>query len=201
MKKLGIKETSIRLLPIFLVSIILIVFSIVFNNGNLSTKKVLDILYEAVAAGFLEELVFRKIILGKLLKKNKKSYLKYIFIVGIGFGLVHFINITDPEYDLISVITQVLSASVAGIMFGFVYYHTNSFLLCAITHTIYDIGAMLSTQVFSSSSFLEDILSNSVIMIINLIIIISFFVKNKTLKNILILFGVCISFLMILFLH
>ena len=201
MKKLGIKETSIRLLPIILVSIILIVFCIVFNNGNLSTEKILDILYEAVAAGFLEELVFRKIILGKLLKKNEKNYLKYIFIVGIGFGLVHFINITNPEYDLVSVITQVLSASVAGIMFGLVYYHTNSFLLCAITHTIYDIGAMLSTQVFSSSSFLEDILSNSLIMIINLIIIISFFVKNKTLKNILILLGVCISFLMILFLH
>ena len=143
MKKRDIKGTIVRLLPIIVISTVLIVYNVVVNYDSITSKKILEILMNATLAGVGEELVFRKILLGFLLKKNEDKYIKYIIICGMIFGVIHLSNLFYGA-PVVGVICQVIAAFMAGIMFGFVYYNSRSFILCATIHTFYDIAALMS---------------------------------------------------------
>lgn len=178
--RLGMKETIKRIIPLIILSFAFIIFSVFMYNKYITLDRMGNILIESIAAGVIEELVFRKLILGKMLEKKPKKYLQSIIITAGLFGLIHLINLTSSEYNLLSVIIQVVSASVAGIMFGLMYYHSRSYLLCAATHSLYDIGAfmtMLRANNLYATTF--DIPSELIIIAIIGLIIRSFFIKNK----------------------
>lgn len=88
------------------------------------------ILVHVVWAGIGEELIYRRIIFGEILKKNK--VLAYIISVVL-FALAH--NSTE----------QIIQATFLAIILCIVYHITNSISLCLILHIIYNSLGMLVT--------------------------------------------------------
>lgn len=75
-----------------------------------------------ILAPILEEILFRGIILEAFLKKYDIS--KAILFSALLFGIVHF----NPP--------QILSASISGLILGWVYYRTKSLLPCIFMHFV-----------------------------------------------------------------
>lgn len=196
MKKRNIKETIIRLLPIIVISIVLIVYNAIVNYDSITSKKILEILRDATLAGVGEELIFRKLLLGLMLKKNEDKYKTYIIICGLIFGVIHLSNLFNGA-EVSGVICQVVAASMAGIMFGFAYYHCRSFILCASIHALYDIAALMS-NIGGPVTTTQEIIETVIITALVSTIIAAFVVKKKNIKNILLILGIILSFTIIL---
>lgn len=196
MKKRDIKGAIVRLLPIIVISLVLIVYNVIVNYDSITSKKILEILMNATLAGVGEELVFRKILLGFMLKKNEDKYITYIIICGVLFGVVHLSNLFYGA-PVVDVICQVIVASMAGIMFGFVYYNSRSFILCALIHTFYDIAALMST-IGGQETSMQVIIETVIITALVSTIIAAFISKKKNIQNILLALGIILAFTIIL---
>lgn len=196
MKKRDIKGAIVRLLPIIVISLVLIVYNVIVNYDSITSKKILDILMNATLAGVGEELIFRKILLGFMLKKNEDKYITYIIICAALFGVVHLSNLFYGA-PVVDVICQVISASMAGIMFGFVYYNSRSFILCALIHTLYDIAALMST-IGGQETSMQVIIETVIITALVSTIIAAFISKKKNVQNILLALGIILAFSIIL---
>lgn len=196
MKKRDIKGAIVRLLPIIVISLVLIVYNVIVNYDSITSKKIFEILMDATLAGVGEELIFRKILLGFMLKKNEDKYITYIIICAALFGVVHLSNLFYGA-PVVDVICQVISASMAGIMFGFVYYNSRSFILCALIHTLYDIAALMST-IGGQETSMQVIIETVIITALVSTIIAAFISKKKNVQNILIALGIILAFTIIL---
>lgn len=196
MKKRDIKGTIVRLLPIVIISIVLIVYNVIINYDSITSKKILEILRNAILAGVGEELIFRKLLLGFMLKKNENNYITYIIICGLIFGVIHLSSLFyGAEFS--GVICQVVAASMAGIMFGFAYYYSRSFILCALIHAFYDIAALMS-NIGGQGTATQEIIETVIITALVSTIIAAFAVKKKNIRNILLVLGIILSFTIIL---
>lgn len=196
MKKRDIKGAIVRLLPIIVISLVLIVYNVIVNYDSITSKKIFEILMDATLAGVGEELIFRKILLGFMLKKNEDKYITYIIICAALFGVVHLSNLFYGA-PVVDVICQVISASMAGIMFGFVYYNSRSFILCALIHTLYDIAALMST-IGGQETSMQMIIETVIITALVSTIIAAFISKKKNVQNILLALGIILAFTIIL---
>jgi membrane protease YdiL (CAAX protease family) len=196
MRKRDIKGAIVRLLPIIVISLVLIVYNVIVNYDSITSKKIFEILMNATLAGVGEELIFRKILLGFMLKKNEDKYITYIIICAALFGVVHLSNLFYGA-PVVDVICQVISASMAGIMFGFVYYNSRSFILCALIHTLYDIAALMST-IGGQETSMQVIIETVIITALVSTIIAAFISKKKNVQNILIALGIILAFTIIL---
>jgi membrane protease YdiL (CAAX protease family) len=196
MKKRDIKGAIVRLLPIIVISLVLIVYNVIVNYDSITSKKIFEILMDATLAGVGEELIFRKILLGFMLKKNEDKYITYIIICAALFGVVHLSNLFYGA-PVVEVICQVISASMAGIMFGFVYYNSRSFILCALIHTLYDIAALMST-IGGQETSMQVIIETVIITALVSTIIAAFISKKKNVQNILLALGIILAFTIIL---
>lgn len=196
MKKRDIKGAIFRLLPIIVISLVLIVYNVIVNYDSITSKKILEILMNATLAGVGEELIFRKILLGFMLKKNEDKYITYIIICGVLFGVVHLSNLFYGA-PAVGVICQVIAASMAGIMFGFVYYNCRSFILCATIHTFYDIAALMS-NIGGQETSIQVIIETVIITALVSTIIAAFISKKKNIQNILLALGIILAFTIIL---
>ena len=196
MKKRDIKGAIVRLLPIIVISLVLIVYNVIVNYDSITSKKIFEILMDATLAGVGEELIFRKILLGFMLKKNEDKYITYIIICAALFGVVHLSNLFYGA-PVVDVICQVISASMAGIMFGFVYYNSRSFILCALIHTLYDIAALMST-IGGQETSMQMIIETVIITALVSTIIAAFISKKKNIQNILLALGIILAFTIIL---
>ena len=196
MKKRDIKGAIVRLLPIIVISLVLIVYNVIVNYDSITSKKIFEILMDATLAGVGEELIFRKILLGFMLKKNEDKYITYIIICAALFGVVHLSNLFYGA-PVVDVICQVISASMAGIMFGFVYYNSRSFILCALIHTLYDIAALMST-IGGQETSMQAIIETVIITALVSTIIAAFISKKKNIQNILLALGIILAFTIIL---
>lgn len=196
MKKRDIKGAIVRLLPIIVISLVLIVYNVIVNYDSITSKKILEILMNATLAGVGEELIFRKILLGFMLKKNEDKYITYIIICAALFGVVHLSNLFYGA-PFVDVICQVIAASMAGIMFGFVYYNSRSFILCAVIHTFYDIAALMS-NIGGQETSMQVIIETVIITALVSTIIAAFISKKKNIQNILLALGIILAFSIIL---
>lgn len=196
MKKRDIKGAIVRLLPIIVISLVLIVYNVIVNYDSITSKKIFEILMDATLAGVGEELIFRKILLGFMLKKNEDKYITYIIICAALFGVVHLSNLFYGA-PVVDVICQVISASMAGIMFGFVYYNSRSFILCALIHTLYDIAALMST-IGGQETSMQVLIETVIITALVSTIIAAFISKKKNVQNILLALGIILAFTIIL---
>ena len=195
MKKRDIKGAIVRLLPIIVISLVLIVYNVIVNYDSITSKKILEILMNATLAGVGEELIFRKILLGFMLKKNEDKYITYIIICGVLFGVVHLSNLFYGA-PVLGVICQLIASSMAGIMFGFAYYYSRSFILCALIHTFYDIAALMS-NIGGQGTATQEIIETVIITALVSTIIAAFISKKKNIQNILLVLGIILSFTII----
>lgn len=97
--------------------------------------------FYGLAAGIVEEMVFRGVIMGCLEKKC--SVKAAIFIPSVLFGMVHLIG---QDLDLISMIQVLTAGSLVGILFSLITYESHSIWNSAAVHSIWNmmiIGGVL----------------------------------------------------------
>ena len=111
------------------------------------------IFFYGLAAGFVEELVFRGVIMGCL---EKRFHLPIAVLVpSVLFGLVHIIG---NELDFVSTIQLLIAGSIVGILFSLIAYESHSIWNSAIVHGVWNmamIGGILhiGSQADSTSLF------------------------------------------------
>jgi len=107
---------------------------------------IIEILAIGLLGPFLEEIIFRGIILRRFLKTNMKVLLA-IFLQALLFGIIH-LNILQGLY-----------AFMIGIIFGLIYYWCRSIWLPVIMHALFNsISVILSN--LSPESVLMEALNN-----------------------------------------
>ncbi len=96
----------------------------------------------ALSAGVTEELVFRGILLTTLMRKadNRQSVVRVLIFSSLVFGLIHGTNIFMGA-DPVRTVLQVVSATVMGILLGYVYLLSGNILIPMVLHTIHDMIA------------------------------------------------------------
>jgi membrane protease YdiL (CAAX protease family) len=97
------------------------------------------LLLSGIIAPYCEELFFRGILSALLLRHNIR-WPAIIILSGLIFGPIHLIS---PEY----LFSQVITATLLGFYFGWVYYKTRSLVLPTILHTMVN-GLNLLLQLY-----------------------------------------------------
>lgn len=90
-----------------------------------------------MAIGFVEEFLFRGIILCEILyrlKNNKNSLFLGALISSSLFALLHLFNLTDPDKSIQGIILQVYYAFSLGIYFTALFYITKSVIINSLLH-------------------------------------------------------------------
>jgi membrane protease YdiL (CAAX protease family) len=183
MKDKKLKESIINAIPLILLSFALMIYGIILFHKDFTINNVFNVILESIIAGFAEEFIFRKLLLESALKRwGNEKYIKCILFVAILFGLVHITNLFQGA-TIPSTITQVITATLIGIVFGLIYYRTKNFLFVAILHTVFDIGAGLSNGVnMIGTKTSINYLSTGTYLLFLILLISNFFCKNKGLK-------------------
>ena len=123
--------------------------------------------------GFVEELVFRGVILNLFLdrfEKSEKGLVASILLSGLLFGSMHFANIMAGG-KLSSVFIQVVSATCLGILFGTVYAMTRNFWLVVAIHSLIDFGSLLSSGLYKSGGMVAKINQFSAVNLIGIVVL------------------------------
>ncbi|MDI6619668.1 MAG: type II CAAX endopeptidase family protein [Clostridiales bacterium] len=114
----------------------------------------LSILAIVVIAPIFEETLFRGVILRGLLKNY--GVLKALIVTSVLFGILHF-NIA-----------QLITASILGLMLGFIFIKTGSLILCILFHAL---NNGLSIIIYELSSKYKSMFSSAYIIIIPVLLI------------------------------
>jgi len=127
------------LLPIFVVLVFWIFGGTISVLQTSVSNKILvavsGIAYYSIAAGIVEEMVFRGAIMGMLEKEfNLKAA---IFVTSVLFGCVHLIGNSLPFGSAVQLI---VAGTFVGIMFSLVEYESGNFWNNAIIHALWNMS-------------------------------------------------------------
>lgn len=120
------------------------------------------IILQNVGTGFLEESIFRGILVSSLLIKldnTKNGKTLAVLISGIIFGMIHFYPILGVV-SLASASIQVILAAIIGCYFAAIYVKTKSLMSLIFLHALYDIVIQITQSILkvcSISNILETI--------------------------------------------
>lgn len=126
------------------------IFNEYLKQGNIITTIIVCI--QVIVVGpIIEELIFRKLLLGKLLEKYNNKALKPILYSSLAFGIVHF-NVL-----------QGIVAFGGGIILGLIYYHTKSIKASIFAHILNNLLVIVPDPV--------GIIMNSIYLILGIYLI------------------------------
>lgn len=129
------------LLPVIVVIAFVMIGGLwVANNVPVYDKVVIivfGVLYYSIAAGIVEEMVFRGIIMGTL--EQEYNLKVAVLIPSILFGLVHIIG---NELSILSTIQLVIAGTFVGIMFSLIEYESGNFWNNAIVHAFWNMSTI-----------------------------------------------------------
>lgn len=117
-----------------IISIIIFYFSLdnTFNNHN----KLLKFICSCLLTGSFEELFFRVFVFLSFLDIfSQKNLFKNIYLSSLFFGLIHLSNLFSKEIIALSVIAQVIFASVIGLFLFSLLIKTKNIIVPIIVHT------------------------------------------------------------------
>ena len=127
-------------------SVIFMLLFGVFNGGFNSGLALINLFVGCLLIGICEEFLCRGWLLNEFLERygnSKKGIWYSIVISGLIFGLMHIGNIFSAGQDVPSTITQVISATGTGIVFGLIYYKTKNIWSVVILHGLWDFSLFL----------------------------------------------------------
>ena len=134
-------KTMLYYMPILIMLTTNFWYGASLNCGALET--VLYIL-AMFCVGFLEEAIFRGLLFEALRKDNVKTA---IIISSVTFGIGHIINLINGSgAELIPNLLQVMYATAAGFMFVMIYYKSQSLLICAAVHGIFNATSVFANE-------------------------------------------------------
>ena len=169
-----------------------IFFLLYGGSASSNVSGVINTAIFALLVGIYEEFLCRGWLLNEFLERygeTKKGVWISIIASGIIFGLIHFINVSSNGFA--GTVTQVLSASATGILFGFIYYRTKNIWSVVFLHAYWDFMLFLAelapiTEVsanFNATNIISII--GSVLIVVSELIILLPFIKdvNAKVKN------------------
>lgn len=122
-----------------LVSVILLLTTGHWENNQLSITEIAGIVtagvfFYGLGAGFVEEMIFRGVIMSALEYRCNK----YVAIIApsVLFALVHIIG---NDLDFLSIIQLIIAGSIVGILFSLVTYESGNVWNSAILHAVWNI--------------------------------------------------------------
>ena len=152
-ENLGIPKFSIKakwiivgvLLPVTVIAVYLFFFSGKYVSSGMNSNQIFSILsagiaFTGIAAGFVEEMVFRGVILNLL--KEKWNIKVAVLIPSVLFGLVHIWISTyfiGMDFSIISSLLVLIAGTMVGIMFSMVAIESGSVWNSGIVHSLWNI--------------------------------------------------------------
>lgn len=142
--KLGMPKFSVRaewiltaiILPVAVTSVYIIGFEGTFVSSNMTGNQIFDtlsagIFFTGIAAGFVEEMVFRGVILNLL--KERWNTVAAVLVPSIAFGCLHVLGM---DFTIESSLLVIAAGSLVGIMFSLIALRSGSVWNSAIVHAI-----------------------------------------------------------------
>lgn len=147
MDNLGMPGFSIKtkwivvgiLLPVIVKAVYLLFFSGQYVSSGMNGNQIFStlsagIVFTGIAAGFVEEMVFRGVILNLL--KEKWNMKAAVLIPAVLFGLVHIIGM---DFSVISSLLVLVAGTMVGIMFSMIAIESGSVWNSGIVHSLWNI--------------------------------------------------------------
>lgn len=147
MENLGMSKFSIQtkwiiaaiLLPVIVKAIYIFLFSgeYIFsgmNNNEIFSTLSEGIVFTGIAAGFVEEMIFRGLILNLL--KSRWNTLVAVLVPSVLFGFVHILGM---NFSIGSCLLVLLAGTMVGIMFSMIAIESGSVWNSGIVHAIWNI--------------------------------------------------------------
>lgn len=144
---LGMPKFSIKgrwilvaiLLPVIVKAMYLIFFSGEYISSGMKGNQIFStlsvgIVFTGIGAGFVEEMVFRGVILNLL--KERWNIKVAVLIPSVIFGLVHIIGV---DFSIISCLLVLIAGTMVGIMFSMITIESGSVWSSGIVHSIWNI--------------------------------------------------------------
>ena len=145
--KLGMPKFSVKaewiltaiILPVAVTSVYIIGFEGTFVSSNMTGNQIFDtlsagIFFTGIAAGFVEEMVFRGVILNLL--KERWNIVAAVLVPSIVFGCLHVLGM---DFTIESSLLVIAAGSLVGIMFSLIALWSGSVWNSAIVHAIWNI--------------------------------------------------------------
>lgn len=127
------------LLPVTVKAVYLLFFSGKYvssgmNNDQIFSTLSAGIAFTGLAAGFVEEMVFRGVILNLL--KEKWNIKVAVWIPSVLFGAVHIIGM---DFSVISSLLVLIAGTMVGVMFSMIAIESGSVWNSGIVHSLWNI--------------------------------------------------------------
>ena len=127
------------LLPVAVKAVYLLFFSGKYVSSGMNGNQIFStlstgIVFTGIAAGFVEEMVFRGVILNLL--KEKWNIKVAVLIPSVLFGLVHIIGM---DFSVISSLLVLIAGTMVGIMFSMIAIESGSVWNSGIVHSLWNI--------------------------------------------------------------
>lgn len=145
--KLGMPKFSVKaewiltaiILPVAVTSVYIIGFEGTFVSSNMTGNQIFDtlsagIFFTGIAAGFVEEMVFRGVILNLL--KERWNIVAAVLVPSIVFGCLHVLGM---DFTIESSLLVIAAGSLVGIMFSLIALRSGSVWNSAIVHAVWNI--------------------------------------------------------------
>lgn len=145
--KLGMPKFSVKaewiltaiILPVAVTSVYIIGFEGTFVSSNMTGNQIFDtlsagIFFTGIAAGFVEEMVFRGVILNLL--KERWNIVAAVLVPSIVFGCLHVLGM---DFTIESSLLVIAAGSLVGIMFSLIALRSGSVWNSAVVHAIWNI--------------------------------------------------------------
>lgn len=183
-------------------SIILIYFSVKHINSEILINKIninewyhFSYFFQCLTTGFFEEFFCRLLIFGlicnSLKDNNHGNYYKEVLITSLIFGLLHLANLFNPDYDIISIINQIMFAFIIGVIFQCLLIRLKNIVLISVLHGLINYNLMAKAKLFkienraiSPNQFIDFIESFKTFIVLGVIIFLFGYllIKNRKME-------------------
>lgn len=152
-QKIIIRNKKIAIFTI--ISTTILICSYFFTEGKLSQiyqsengYKNLYFLLSCLFVAIFEELLFRVWLFESIYEayKEKYSLFKIILLSSLLFGISHFVNFFNADYDRLSVINQMIFAFGVGLLLQSIYIRLRSVIPSILIHTIINYFGMYKVK-------------------------------------------------------
>ncbi len=125
---------------------------ILLEERTITDFKHYSYLTQCLSVGFFEEFFSRVFVFTRVcyrLKYNSnKNVFLYVAISSIIFGMLHLTNLLNPNYDVLSVLTQILFAIMIGFVFQTLLFTFKNIIFVGVLHALFNYFGMLKTKLF-----------------------------------------------------
>jgi len=154
-----------------------LLFFVLVSSSNLLSIKNLDLshtnwttflifVFSILTSASLEEILFRGLFLGALLKlqpSSNKETTGFVVLSGLLFGIAHFMNVFYTTNGILGTVYQIYAAIGFGVLYGATYIKTRNLLVLILVHAItnfsskiHELSPDLSTDVVELSENTND---------------------------------------------